>query len=184
VFHARLLPAAAVVAALSAAVRGLGACRPGGEGVSGSWADLAAACGRDGGLGRLRAGSAMGWAREGGWTGGGVWRAGRAGHARGVSSNSSRTTSSSKTALGLVAESLIPAPWRCGVGSGYPRTVWSQRLHKLKTHSASLRGLGISASSAHMPRTYSSGWGRLPVPSRPRMVHWSYKICALINFRL
>ena len=134
-FHARLLPAAAVVAALSAAVRGLGACRPGGEGVSGSWADLAAACGRDGGLGRLRAGSAMGWAREGGWTGGGVWRAGRAGHARGVSSNSSRTTSSSKTALGLVAESLIPAPWRCGVGSGYPRTVWSQRLHKLKTQS-------------------------------------------------
>ncbi len=132
-FHARLLPAAAVVAALSAAVRGLGACRPGGEGVSGSWADLAAACGRDGGLGRLRAGSAMSWAREGGWTGGGAWKAGRAGHARGVSSNSSRTTSSSKTALGLVAELLIPATWRCGMGSGYPRIVWSQRLHNLKT---------------------------------------------------
>lgn len=151
-FHARLLPAAAVVAALSAAVRGLGACRPGGEGVSGSWADLAAACGRDSGLGRLRAGSAMGWAREGGWTGGGVWRAGRAGHARGVSSNSSRTTSSSKTALGLVAESLIPAPWRCGVGSGYPRTVWSQRLHKLKTHTSS-----VTARSRWSSRTSNHG---------------------------
>ena len=60
VLHARLLPAVVVVVALSAAVRGLGACRPGGEGVSGSWADLAAACGRHSGLGRLRAGSAMG----------------------------------------------------------------------------------------------------------------------------
>jgi hypothetical protein len=42
-------------------VRGLGACRgrPGSGGVSGSLADLAAACGRDSEPGRLRAGSAM-----------------------------------------------------------------------------------------------------------------------------
>ncbi len=87
--HARLLPAAVVVSALSAAVRGLGACRPGGGGVSGSWVDLAAACGRDSGLARLRTGSAMGSAREGGWTGGGVWRAGRAGHAVEIRTSSS-----------------------------------------------------------------------------------------------
>ncbi len=69
--------------ALSAAVRRLGACRSRGGRVSGSWAYLVTVCGRDSGLGRLRAGSAMGWAREGGWTGGKVWKAGRAGHARG-----------------------------------------------------------------------------------------------------
>ncbi len=76
VLHARLLPAMVVAVVLSAVVRGLGACRLGGGGVSGSLADLAAARGKDSELGRLRAGSVMGWAREGGWTGGKVWRAG------------------------------------------------------------------------------------------------------------